>query len=119
PGSVVVIDSVGALRQSDKPYDKRVAGVISGAGDFKPGIILGRQHVRENRMPVALLGKVYCKVDASREPIEVGDLLTTSPVPGHAMRAADPMKAFGAVIGKALSALKSGRGLIPVLVALQ
>jgi hypothetical protein len=119
PGSVVVIDSVGALKQSDKAYDKRVAGVISGAGDCRPGIILGRQQVRDNRMPVALLGKVYCKVDASHEPIEVGDLLTTSPIPGHAMRAADPLRAFGAVIGKALSALKSGQGLIPVLVALQ
>jgi hypothetical protein len=119
PGSVVVIDSAGALKQSDKAYDKRVAGVISGAGDCRPGIILGRQHVRENRMPIALLGKVYCKVDASREPIEVGDLLTTSLTPGHVMKAVDPFKAFGSVIGKALKPLADGCGLIPVLVALQ
>ena len=56
-------------------------------------------------MPVALVGKVYCKVDASYSPIEVGDLLTTSLTPGHAMKANDHVKAFGAVIGKALRRL--------------
>ena len=70
-------------------------------------------------MPVALVGKVYCKVDARYSPVEVGDLLTTSPTPGHAMKADDPMKAFGAVIGKALDSLKAGQTLIPILVALQ
>jgi hypothetical protein len=64
PGSVVVIHSVGVLKQSDKAYDKRVAGVISGAGDCRPGLILGRQQLQDNKMPVALVGKVYCKVDA-------------------------------------------------------
>ena len=119
PGSVVVIDSVGALKQSHKAYDKRVAGVISGARDCRPGIVLGRLQVRDNRMPVALVGKVYCKVDAGYSPVEVGDLLTTSPTPGHAMKADDPVKAFGAVIGKALDSLKAGQTLIPILVALQ
>jgi hypothetical protein len=52
-------------------------------------------------------------------PIEVGDLLTTSSCSGHAMKASDPFRAFGAVIGKALRPLASGRGKIPVLVALQ
>jgi hypothetical protein len=70
-------------------------------------------------MPVALMGKVFCKVDAQYSPIEVGDLLTTSPTLGHAMKAGDPLKAFGAVLGKALQSLKEGTGMIPVLVALQ
>jgi hypothetical protein len=35
------------------------------------------------------------------------------------MRASDPLQAFGAVIGKALRPLAEGRGLIPILVALQ
>jgi hypothetical protein len=35
------------------------------------------------------------------------------------MKAEDPFKAFGAVIGKALGSTKGGIGLIPVLVALQ
>ncbi len=119
PGTVMVIDSEGALRESDRAYDKRVAGVISGAGNFKPGIVLDKQESSNNRMPIALLGKVYCKVDASYGAIEVGDLLTTSSTPGHAMKTDDPLKAFGAVIGKALRPLEAGQGLIPILIALQ
>ena len=65
------------------------------------------------------MGKVYCKVDAQYAPIEVGDLLTTSPTPGHAMKAADPLKGFGSVIGKALRPLNGGQGMIPILIALQ
>ena len=65
------------------------------------------------------MGKVYCKVDAEYAAIEVGDLLTTSPTPGHAMKATDPAKAFGTVIGKALRSLDAGTGLIPILVTLQ
>ena len=70
-------------------------------------------------MPIALMGKVNCKVDAQYAAIEVGDLLTTSPTPGHAMKATDPAKAFGTVIGKALKPLKEGTGLIPILISLQ
>lgn len=119
PGTVMVIDTEGALRQSDRAYDKRVAGVISGAGSYKPGLILDKQESSKNRMPISLMGKAYCKVDASYGAIEVGDLLTTSPTPGHAMKADDPMKAFGSVIGKALQPLAIGEGLIPILIALQ
>jgi hypothetical protein len=119
PGTVMVIDAEGALRESDRAYDKRVAGVISGAGKYKPGIVLDKQESNNYRMPIALMGKVYCKVDASYGAIEVGDLLTTSPTPGHAMRTDDPMKAFGAVIGKALCSFPDGQGLIPILIALQ
>jgi hypothetical protein len=119
PGTVMVVGEEGALHQSHQAYDKRVAGVISGAGDYKPGIVLDKQHSQPNRKPIALLGKVYCKVDASHASIEVGDLLTTAPTPGHAMKATDPLKAFGAVIGKALRPLKEGQGLIPILIALQ
>jgi hypothetical protein len=66
-----------------------------------------------------MLGKVFCKVDATQGPIGVGDLLTTSSVVGHAMRADDHARSFGAVIGKALRPLQEGLGLIPILVALQ
>lgn len=119
PGSVLVIDEGGALRQSEHPYDKKVAGVVSGAGSYRAGIVLDKQQSQENRLAVALVGKVYCKVDAQYSPIAVGDLLTTSPTPGYAMKAADPLKAFGTVIGKALRPLGAGQGLIPILVALQ
>jgi hypothetical protein len=118
-GTVVVIDEGGALRPSSEAYDRKVAGVLSGAGAFKPGLILGRHQPGANRMPVALVGKVYCKVDAQHAAIEVGDLLTTSSTPGHAMKASDRDLAFGSVIGKALRPLGSGQGLIPILIALQ
>src|SRR5215217_247018 len=119
PGTVMVIDEGGALRQSQTAYDKMVVGVISNAGNYRPGIILDKRESRADRMPVALIGKVSCKVDAQYSPIEVGDLLTTSPTPGHAMKVDDPSKAFGSVIGKALHPLKGGQEIISVLVALQ
>lgn len=119
PGTVMVFDQEGIVRQSREAYDKKVAGVISGAGGYRPGIVMDKQHGQSNRIPLAVLGKVYCKVDAQYSPIEVGELLTTSPTAGHAMKAGDPLKAFGAVIGKALYELKEGRGLIPMLVSLQ
>jgi hypothetical protein len=65
------------------------------------------------------MGKVARKVDARHSPIGVGDLLTTSSTPGYAMKADDPLRAFGAVIGKALRSLKGEQGTIPVLIALQ
>jgi hypothetical protein len=119
PGTVMVLSKEGSLRQSTEAYDKKVAGVVSGAGDLKPGLILDQQPESTNRMPIALMGKVYCKVNADYAAIEVGDLLTTSPTPGHAMKATDPLKAFGTVIGKALKPLNKGTGLIPILISLQ
>jgi hypothetical protein len=119
PGTVMVLSEEGKVQQSQTAYDKRVAGVISGGGDYKPGIILDKKDSQSKRMPIALLGKVYCKVDASYAAIEVGDLLTTAPTPGYAMKADDPIRAFGAVIGKAMRPLASGKALIPILIALQ
>ena len=119
PGSVMVIGDDGALRQSDKAYDRKVVGVVSGAGVFRPGIILDQHGNDEGRTTIALVGKVYCKVNADAGSIAVGDLLTTSDIPGHAMRVSDPLKGFGSVIGKALAGRNEGCGLIPILVALQ
>jgi hypothetical protein len=118
-GTVVVLADRGSVEQCGRSYDKRVAGVVSGAGAFRPAIVLGRLASTRKRVPIALMGKVYCKVDAKYSAIEVGDLLTTSPTPGHAMKASDPSMAFGTVIGKALRCLSEGCGLIPVLVSLQ
>ena len=120
PGTVMVINDDGMLHPSKCAYDTRVAGVISGAGEFRPGIVLDSQSDRAYcRRPVALVGKVFCKVDATYTPIRIGDMLTTSPTPGYAMAVRESIKAFGAVIGKALQPLNEGRGLIPILVALQ
>jgi hypothetical protein len=121
PGSVVVLKHLDLVSPCTSQYDKKVAGVISGAGDHKPGIILDKKKCEEGnlRMPVALMGKVYCKVDADYAPIEIGDLLTTSSTEGHAMKSTDPLKSYGSIIGKALSPLREGKDLIPILVTLQ
>jgi hypothetical protein len=119
PGTVVVLDYEGSVQKSRTAYDKKVAGVISGAGDFRPAITLDRKTSQGNRLPIALMGKVYCKVDAKYSAVDVGDLLTTSPTPGHAMKADDSLRALGTLIGKALRRLDAGQGLIPILVALQ
>jgi len=119
PGTVMVIEQEGKLKECDLQYDKRVAGVISGAGSYKPGLVLDKRKSIESRKSISLMGKVFCKVDAQSAPIDVGDLLTTSSTKGHAMKAADPVKAFGSVIGKALRPLKTGKSLIPILIALQ
>lgn len=119
PGTVMVISDGSRLRVSDQEYDRRVAGIVAGAGQYRPGIILGRNSDSENALPIALMGRVNCKVDASNGSIGVGDLLTTSSIPGHAMKVVNPEKAFGTVIGKALGKLDSATGMIPVLVALQ
>ena len=119
PGTVVVIGDDSKLRASTQRYDKRVAGVVAGTGSPRPGIILGRQASSRSRLPVALVGRAHCLVDASTAPIMIGDLLTTSSTPGHAMKADDPARAHGAVIGKALQCQAEGTGTIPILVALQ
>jgi hypothetical protein len=64
-------------------------------------------------------GKAWCMVDAAYGSIALGDPLTTSFTPGHAMIASDSSQALGAVIGKSLRPWSDGVGLVPVLVALQ
>lgn len=122
PGMVVAIDPAnpGKLSLSRRAYDHRVAGIISGAGGVKPGMTMGQeQTLADGKYPVALSGRVYVWVDATRGTIRPGDLLTTSTTPGHAMKAGNLAKAQGAIIGKAMTGLKAGKGLVLVLVTLQ
>lgn len=122
PGLVVSIDpeAPGKLVISSQAYDHRVAGIISGAGDIKPGVLMNQSSSGpDGSHPVALTGRVYCWADASNGPIEPGDLLTTSNTPGHAMKVTNHKKAQGAIIGKAMTELKQGKGLVLVLVTLQ
>jgi hypothetical protein len=118
-GTVLVIHPSGKLSACAEPYDTRVAGVVSGAGDLRPAIILQRLHDQPGRSPVALVGKALCKVDATFGEVRAGDLLTTSATPGHAMKVTDRSKALGAILGKALGSLAAGRGFVPVLVSLR
>ena len=121
PGTVMIIDpdNPGHLTASTAAYDTKVAGVVSGAGDVATGLVLSQAGVLEGDTVVAIAGRVYVRAEAISGPIAPGDLLTTSAMPGHAMRAADADRRAGAVLGKAMSGLDSGTGLVLVLVNLQ
>jgi hypothetical protein len=122
PGTVVCIDpkNPGKLTPCTKPYERTVAGVISGAGGVRPGMVMGqRGTIADGAHPVALSGRVWAYCDAFNVAIEPGDLLTTSETPGHAMKVSDFPLAQGAIIGKAMSGLAKGEsGLVLVLVNL-
>jgi hypothetical protein len=119
PGTVLVIGQSGKLRACAEAYDTRVAGVVSGAGELRPAVVLQRLNDRRGRSPIALIGKVVCKVDAGFGHIRPGDLLTTSPTLGRAMKVADRSKALGAILGKALAAHDVGCGMVPIMVSLR
>jgi hypothetical protein len=120
-GAVVVIDELnpGHLKLSDKPYDTRVAGVVSGANGINPGIQMQQQGILEGGKNVALTGRVYVQADVSNGTIKPGDLLTTSRTPGYAMKVTDHARAQGAILGKAMTGLSERKGMVLVLVTLQ
>lgn len=124
PGMVVSIDPAnpGKLIVASGSYDRKVAGIISGANGLNPGMVMqavGVEHAHgEHR--VAMTGRVWCYADTSAAGIEPGDRLTTSPTPGHTMKVQDESRANGAVIGKAMTPLAKGeKGMVLVLVNLQ
>ncbi len=120
-GAVVVIDDEqpGKLKMSNRAYDGRVAGVISGANGINPGITLTQQGLGDGGQNVALSGRVYVLATASNGAIKPGDFLTSSDFPGHCMKASDHTRAQGAIIGKAMTSLKEAKGMVLVLVTLQ
>lgn len=121
PGTVVMIDkeNPGKLCMSRGAYTRCVAGIVSGANGLSAGTVLGNLPESKDGPAIALSGRVWVKVDASTGAIEPGDLLTTSDTPGHAMKVANFDQAQGAVIGKAMTGLKDGQGMVLVLVNLQ
>lgn len=121
PATVVILDSAerNTVVASSEAYDTRVAGVVSA----EPGIVLGE--AGENKVKVATTGRVKVRVDASRNPVRIGDLLVTSDREGVAMRS-EPIEISGrkihqpgTLIGKALEPLDGGEGEILVLLSLQ
>jgi hypothetical protein len=121
PGMVVALDADnrGHICLARGAYNRRVAGVVSGANGFSVGAVLGNLPGHEDAPPIALSGRVYVYCDATHGAIEVGDLLTTSETPGHAMKVIDGERSQGAILGKAMESLSEGRGLVLVLVSLQ
>lgn len=121
PATVVVLDKTqpNHVSPSLRSYDTSVAGVVSA----QPGISLGEEG--PSKSLIATTGRVLVRVDASRQPIAIGDLLVTSDKPGVAMKSIPvelqgiAMHRPGTVVGKALESLDSGEGQILVLLSLQ
>jgi hypothetical protein len=68
PGMAVSIAPAhpGQLRISDQPYDRMVAGCVSGANGINPGLVMAQEDVTAaDAVPVALTGRVYCNFDAA------------------------------------------------------
>lgn len=121
PGMVMMIDekNPGKLTLAQGAYNPHVAGVVSGANDLPAGTILGNLPGSESQPPIALSGRVWVWADATTGAIRPGDMLTTSETPGHAMRATDRDRSYGSVIGKAMTELETGTGMVLVLVNLK
>jgi hypothetical protein len=147
-GDVVIIDAaqpayhygvddaipVPEIDLARRAYDTRVCGIVCDAyGEMVDGSSRARAFSADEKSArntsliepgqigdmVTLGAFAHCKVDADIAGIQAGDLLTTSPTPGHAQKVLDRGLAVGAIIGKALASLEAGRGTIPVMVLLQ
>jgi hypothetical protein len=119
PGSVVCIADSGRVGVTTRPYDTTVIGIVAGAPGFRPAVRLDSTPNGNTRLPVTLMGKVMCLVDATSAPVRAGDLLTSSETSGHAMKIISGERSVGAIVGKALRSLDRGRGLVPVLAMLR
>lgn len=120
-GTVMVLDRErnNEVIASSHAYDTGVAGVLSDHA----GIVLGKS--APNKVQVATTGRVPVRVDATKHPIRIGDLLVTSDKPGIAMYS-EPLDFSGiklhrpgTIVGKALEPLEKGEGTVLVLLSLQ
>jgi hypothetical protein len=120
PGDVLVMTNSGAgVEKTSARYSRRVIGIYSTRPGFVGAEKNGETRVDKNDVPVAITGIVPAKVSAENGPVRVGDLLVTASTPGYAMRATDPRRMAGAIVGKALEPLLQGSGVIRVLVTTQ
>ncbi len=98
-GDVVALDPElkAGVKKTTRAYDPNVIGVIS----TDPGITIGNIDQDPTARPVllALAGRVPVKVSMENGPINPGDLLTPSSVPGVAMKSTKA----GIIIGQALT----------------
>jgi hypothetical protein len=98
PGTVVVFGGGYEITESTESHQRSVAGVISTL----PAYLMNSD---EDGLPVALQGRVPCKV---KGPIDKGDLVVASDIPGVAQRLYDNEYKPGCVIGKALNSIEDG-----------
>ena len=124
PGDVLVISEVTdrTVEKSTTANSTRVAGVYA----TKPGVLLTEKNINENvdnMIPMGVVGVIPTKVCDENGPVKRGDLMVTSSLPGHAMKAIPAIVngieiyPTGAIIGKALENFDGeGSGMIKILV---
>lgn len=95
PGTVVVFGGNKEITVTDNSHDTRVAGVIS----TNPAYLMNSE---ATGLPVAFTGRVPCFV---KGPVEKGELLVSSSVPGVAQALEKEKYQPGSVFGKSLSNL--------------
>jgi hypothetical protein len=120
-GSLVIVHEENARdpKVARQEYDTRVAAIVSGANGVNPGISLYQEGVMDRGQDLALSGRVYALEEDAYGAPKPGDLLTSSATPGHVRQFIDHAHAQGAIVGKAMSSLKDGKGMVLVLVTLQ
>ncbi|OGD88073.1 hypothetical protein A3D04_04975 [Candidatus Curtissbacteria bacterium RIFCSPHIGHO2_02_FULL_40_16b] len=99
PGDVVSIDASQSadITRSRTPYDQTIIGIVSTA----PGILLGGFEEDQSGIPeypVALAGRVPVKVSSINGNIKAGDTITSSDIPGVAMKATKAGRTIGVAL---------------------
>ena len=96
PSTVVIFGGEHEITVTHISHDTRVAGVISTA----PAYLMNDDESKQGIwLPVALTGRVPTKV---KGPVNKGDLVVASSVPGVAKKLVNNFYAPGCIIGKAL-----------------
>jgi hypothetical protein len=123
PGDVLMIGPDGKPQPCFRPNATNLLGVHSTDPAYVGGS--GDNFDIEGKIPVGITGIAPVKVSAENGPIEPGDLLTSSSLQGHAMKASavtiEDVSFYrpGTILGKALEPLDEGTGVISALIALQ
>lgn len=106
PGTVLVFGGSCEVTESTLENDVKAAGVVT----TDPAFVMNYK-LEGTKSCLALQGRVPCKIIG---PVEIGDMLTTSSIPGHAKKAENPI--LGSIIGKSLQNYNSEEpGIIEIL----
>lgn len=107
PGELVSVDPSNNeyVKRTSVSYEAKLFGAVS----TKPAIRMGSA---VEGYDIALTGRIPLKVSAENGSISIGDPLTSSATPGHAMKATEP----GMIVGFALEAHAGGTGEISAFI---
>lgn len=95
-GNTQIQQSIYSIAKSDTAYSDKIIGVVTDRAAFIGG--LNSETAGKPTATVGILGRVPIHVSAENGPIQRGDPLASSGIPGYAMRATER----GPVIARAL-----------------